>query len=70
MGKSLVERLRSGESIEIKLSTDRNGYSVEVDKRTVWVHGCDCSSTADVGEVKQIHEALGAWLRIQRSTMS
>jgi hypothetical protein len=62
-----MERLRSGERIEISLSSGGTGYSLKVDESSVWVFGCDCASSADVAEVQAIHDALGAWLRIQRS---
>lgn len=62
-----MERLRSGERIDIPLTSGGNGYSVKVDENAVWVYGCDCTSSADVREVQAIHDALAAWLRIQRS---
>lgn len=66
MSKSAMERLRSGERIEVPLVSGGAGYLVTVDEKSVWIHGCDCTSSADVAEVQAIHEALGAWLRIQR----
>lgn len=66
MAKSAMERLRSGESIEILLLSGESDYSVKVDSKGVWIFGCDCASTTNLDEVKQIHEALGAWLRIQK----
>lgn len=61
-----MERLRSGERIEVPLTSGGVGYHVTVDEDAVWVHGCDCASSASVPEVQAVHEALGAWLRIQR----
>lgn len=59
-----MERLRSGERIDVPLG--EYGFRVEVDAKAVWVHGCDCASSADVTEVQAIHDALGAWLRVQK----
>ena len=61
-----MERLRSGERIDVPLASGGVGYHVTVDDEAVWVHGCDCASSADVAEVQAIHEALGAWLRVQK----
>lgn len=67
MSRSAMERLRSGEEINIPLLSDGVGYSITVNENIVTVYGCDCASTTSENEVRQIHEALGAWLRIQNA---
>lgn len=67
MAKSAMELLRSGNQINIPLASDGLSYSVTVNENAVTIYGCDCASSADEDEVRRIHEALGAWLRIQRA---
>lgn len=56
-----MERLRSGERIEVPLTSGGEyGFSIQVDAKAVWVHGCDCASSADVAEVQAVHEAMEA----------
>lgn len=65
MAKSEMERLRSGETIEIDIESGGNGYAVEVTADAVTLVGCDCASGTNLDEVKRIHAAIGAYLRIQ-----
>lgn len=64
MSKSTMERLRSGERIDIELSD--NDYEVVVTASRAVIRGCDCSNTLTVEEARQVHDALGAFIRINR----
>jgi hypothetical protein len=66
VSKSEMERLRSGERIEIDIVSGGNGYAVTVTSENVVLVGCDCASSTNLDEVKRIHAALGAFLRIQK----
>ena len=68
MSKSEMERLRSGETIEIPIESGGNGYAVEVTADGVTLVGCDCASSTNLDEVKRIHAVLGAYLRTQAKT--
>lgn len=61
LGKSLVEHFRRGGEILIE---GKGGHAVNITPTQVWLRGCDCSEDLDIEGVRGLHEALGAWLRI------
>lgn len=64
MAKSLVERLRSGENIIVESVND--DFNVKVMTATVWLWSHCCSGQLNASQVKELHAALGAWLRINK----
>jgi hypothetical protein len=64
MVKSPMERLRSGENIIVDSTND--DFNVRVTPATVWLHSHCCSGQLSTQQVKELHAALGAWLRINK----
>lgn len=61
---SLLEQIRRG---GLTIPFGDADYSVEIHADRVVVNGCDCASVPTDAEVRRIHDALSAYLRIAKN---
>jgi hypothetical protein len=60
--KSPMEILASGSSIQIHVEEDL----ITIEPKEVWIRSHCCSTQVSHNNVKDLHAALGAWLRKNR----
>ncbi|WP_394621316.1 hypothetical protein JNUCC0626_20125 [Lentzea sp. JNUCC 0626] len=57
-----LERLRSGQVINVKL---QGCYEADISAQGISVGGCECGDSLTPATVRELHDAIGAYLVVQ-----